>query len=393
MYEIAISEEQMIEYVKSKEKIYIYGAGINAKRVLSIMKRMDANIAGILVSSLDNNPAEIDNIPVMQYKKGSYQNSGIILGLQTKYIKEVLDKIEDTEDCLVIEDIQSIYAGLPKIIKRLPKLEISATMGCKIQCKYCPQKLLLQEYFKENKNRCTQMSLESYKRCIKNMPQETVITFSGFVEPFQHPEAVEMILYAHETGHRLELFTTLVGLTEEKFKRIEHIPFLKVELHTPDVYHYAKIKTDDSYWRVLDLVLDKRKENGQPFISSANCQSYPTEEFIRRTNGRIRVKSELVDRAGNLKGEELKSVRNLEGEIYCDYAFMQDHWVLLPDGTVTLCCMDFGLRHPLGNLCISTYDEIRREETYLNIRRAMMNMNADNHILCRQCTVARRIIR
>ena len=34
-----------------------------------------------------------------------------------------------------------------------------------------------------------------------------------------------MILYAHEKGHPVSMFTTGVGMTLKDFKRIQHIPW------------------------------------------------------------------------------------------------------------------------------------------------------------------------
>ena len=65
-----------------------------------------------------------------------------------------------------------------------------------------------------------------------------------------------------------------------------------------------------------------------------------------------------------------------------------DHWVLLPDGTVVLCCMDFGMEHVIGNLLENTYGEIIDGQPYKNLRKEMLY---GGDILCRKCFLSQRI--
>ncbi|PHU37891.1 hypothetical protein CSX02_05635 [Agathobacter ruminis] len=76
-----------------------------------------------------------------------------------------------------------------------------------------------------------------------------------------------------------------------------------------------------------------------------------------------------------------------KGPIYCTRTEYLNHWVLLPDGSVTLCCMDFGLKHVMGNLIDHTYDEIIHMQPYQDL---ISGMNAQmSDILCRKCTSSR----
>ena len=221
------------------------------------------------------------------------------------------------------------------------------------------------------------------------MPSNTIICFAGFVEPFFHPQGVEMIQYAYKMGHPVELFTTFMGLTKEQFDIIKHIPFHQVVLHTPDKLNYANIQIDETYRKILDEVLDMTKEDGTSFIDSANCQSEPSEEFLKLAKNRIVVESTLVDRAGNLEDDALKKSEFKKGKIICNRTKDLNHWVLLPDGTVVLCCMDFGLKHPLGNLLTDNYDDIIAKKEYQSIISAMSDEKVD--IICRKCTSSKEV--
>ena len=68
-----------------------------------------------------------------------------------------------------------------------------------------------------------------------------------------------------------------------------------------------------------------------------------------------------------------------------------NQWVLLPDGTVTLCCMDFGLRHPLGNLLNNDYDYIINDVPYRSVVENAKRAYNGNFLLCRNCVASRKL--
>ena len=61
--------------------------------------------------------------------------------------------------------------------------------------------------------------------------------------------------------------------------------------------------------------------------------------------------------------------------------------ILLPDGTVVLCCMDYGLKHILGNILTDTFEEIMDGEEMRKVKEGM-NGNETLDILCRNCSYA-----
>lgn len=97
----------------------------------------------------------------------------------------------------------------------------------------------------------------------------------------------------------------------------------------------------------------------------------------------------MSDRAGNLENKDNK-LRGGEkcGRIYCERAVNLNHNVLLPDGTVVLCCNDFGMKHVLGNLLKEDYDSIISSEQMRLVKRGM-NIDESLSILCRKCMFAK----
>lgn len=60
--------------------------------------------------------------------------------------------------------------------------------------------------------------------------------------------------------------------------------------------------------------------------------------------------------------------------------------ILLPDGSVLLCCMDYGMKHVLGNLLKETYAEIQQNTEIIRVREGLKTGNED--VLCTKCSNA-----
>lgn len=47
-------------------------------------------------------------------------------------------------------------------MEQLRGLEITTTIGCRVNCRYCPQSLLLSRYYETDKNRKKFLDFEDY---------------------------------------------------------------------------------------------------------------------------------------------------------------------------------------------------------------------------------------
>ena len=71
----------------------------------------------------------------------------------------------------------------------LPSMEITTVIGCRVQCDFCPQSLLMNRYEKKNDveeitwGKPIVMSFEAFKICVDKLPLDVRIDFSGFAEP------------------------------------------------------------------------------------------------------------------------------------------------------------------------------------------------------------------
>ena len=91
-----------------------------------------------------------------------------------------------------------------------------------------------------------------------------------------------------------------------------------------------------------------------------------------------------------MEESEKQGIKHFEkhGAICCTLGEELNNFVLLPDGTVVLCCMDFGMKHVLGNLYADTYEDIINGEAMKNVKKAMRAEEDSLSRICRKCLYA-----
>jgi hypothetical protein len=207
-------------------------------------------------------------------------------------------------------------------------------------------------------------------------------------EPFLNRDCNNMILEAIEAGKNVELYTTLVGAQREDIEKIWDIPFDYVNIHIPDEEGNAKIPITEEYLKLLTDVISHKREDGTSFVNLCSSQGAPNEKVLQICQDKFDTLTVLHDRAGNLDGPLLMHKEHKTGKLSCTTAGPGlEKGVLLPDGTVLLCCMDYGMKHILGNLAEQTYEEIIHGKEH---DRIMQGINGDESIdiLCRKCSMA-----
>lgn len=255
-----------------------------------------------------------------------------------------------------------------------PTLEITTSIpknGCVVDCVFCPQRTLQKKYQGERF-----LSLDNFKKIIDKIPSEIRITFAGFTEPWLNKYATEMVLYSHEKGHPIAIFTTGIGMKIEDFEKIRNIPFSSGPnggfiLHIPDQERRAKHPITPKYVELLRHI-QITHFGGQPILNYNWMSMGTPHECISDVISTAPVPM-MWSRAGNLFGEsllkpELINFKDYFGSIYhgeqditCNQEERLYHNVLLPNGDVSLCCQDYNLDHIIGNLFEQEYEEILPE--------------------------------
>lgn len=227
------------------------------------------------------------------------------------------------------------------------------------------------------------MSLEDFKKCIHSVPESICISFSGFCEPWMNPVCTQMILHAHQKGHALRVNTTLVGVNRGDIELLKDIPFIKFVVHLPDNKGLTRINPDDKYLEVASLLVKLRIRNlaWKFHTTDPDIRVHPEiSRLLSDAKARITYVN-VNNRAGNVRiNESYKPVN--KGRVLHE---CQDfhHNILLPNGDVALCHMDWSLRHILGNLMTDKYNDLYSGEPFQRIFADLQDPDAD--ILCRQC--------
>ena len=259
----------------------------------------------------------------------------------------------------------------------MKKLEITTVIGCKVGCSYCPQSILVKNY--KSRGGLKILKLEDFVCCIDKLESNVDINFTGYSEPWLNPECTEMVLYAHEKGHRLGVSTTLEGMTFEDIEKIKHIPFEFFWVHLPSKESYMNLKVDDEYLEKLRSLIQTEIKSQFHYHGKA---VHPKLEQLEKNIKEI----VLFDRAMNVTNKNDDLPENMQksfvkkGKIACDRIYQN---VLLPNGDITLCCMDYGNKHVLGNLINDSVKEIEKSEESKLIKDGLLIESHD--ILCRTC--------
>lgn len=87
------------------KKIYVYGAGKYAERVIRVLKNENIRLEGILVSNAKDNPEEYCDYKVYEYDKVKGKLSGalIIVGASEKNSAEILNSLTGSENVGILE--------------------------------------------------------------------------------------------------------------------------------------------------------------------------------------------------------------------------------------------------------------------------------------------------
>lgn len=263
-------------------------------------------------------------------------------------------------------------------------LEITTKIGCKVNCKFCPQNLLIKNYF-SNSNDASQeeyLSLDNFKKIIDKVPKSIRIDFSGMCEPWLNPECTEMIKYASEKGHKIAIFTTLVGITIKDIEIIEKLNLDQIVIHIADKNSNSNIQVNDSYKQLLERLIHI-SNNCNKGIS---CHGELADELHSIITDDWSIDNNMIDRAGNL---DIKGVQHQEKRkrILCSLCGTKlNHNVLLPNGLVLLCCMDYGMKHILGNLLNEEYEDIMNNKIIKQVKDSLNQI--DGTSLCHSCSNA-----
>ena len=254
-------------------------------------------------------------------------------------------------------------------------IEVTTRIGCPVACRYCPQAELQNAY--RRRSDIDMMSRDIFRSCLEHIPSGVAIHFSGMGEPWSNPDCTAMVLDAHERGFAVMASTTLVGMTPSDVQRLQGVPFIVMNIHLPsDGSGGENIRVDRHYLDLLTRLLASGLNIRLRYLGD----SLHTK-VSALVGGQAARHIRTHTRAGNISLADVPSPKQRRGRLGCRRGLRQN--VLLPNGEVSICCMDYGLRHILGSLLDMEYEDLFRGAAFAGIRSGLGN-NGRN-ILCRSC--------
>ncbi len=278
----------------------------------------------------------------------------------------------------------------------MSSMEITTMVGCPLMCTFCPQDPLKKAYGKDSDK---YMSLENFATILGRIPKHVRIDFSGMAEPWANPDTTKMLEMALQQGRLVGVYTTLYGITVEDSQRIvellaQHVNQVAVLcLHLPDDnMNMRGYKGSDEYRQVFKNVLTM-VANG----------AFPMAKFQAMTMDKSgHVHRDLQDilpqlgpwnghaRAGSLERQEVEKTGARKAPfnhfpLSCASTPFYDHNVVLPNGDVVLCCMDYALKHIVGNLLRDDYWNIFTSPEMTKIRLENQKPEFSKCTLCKTC--------
>lgn len=238
--------------------------------------------------------------------------------------------------------------------------------GCVMNCLFCPQTVFTSAY-----QGTRILTLDSFKKAIDKIPSEIRIAFSGFMEPWMNRRITDMIMYTHDMGHDISIFTTGVGMSLKDVKTIEPVLFAESRnnrflLHLPDRDRIAKHPLTDTYLKVLTCIkeISSRIRNFEVMamgpIHPKVEHLFPNTPIYKMYSRADNLFKELLVRP-ELFNYSFNKIYHGEIEATCNCPERLYHNIMMPNGDVYLCCMDWSLDYKLGNLFEDEFEDILPE--------------------------------
>lgn len=128
----------------------------------------DISIAGYIATAQEQTEI-LFGLLVLNAEEILRDNIGIIIGLNSFKRVEAMKYLDSCnfDMCRIIQSTDFIEKDNSRYDNSLV-MEITTKIGCSVNCKYCPQSLLLKNYYADNAARKTMMSLGTFEACLNN---------------------------------------------------------------------------------------------------------------------------------------------------------------------------------------------------------------------------------
>jgi radical SAM protein with 4Fe4S-binding SPASM domain len=257
-------------------------------------------------------------------------------------------------------------------------------------CTYCPQDKLAQAY----QDPIRVMTKEVFARALEQIPKNTAITFAGFNEPWTNRDCNKFVELALLQGRKVAIFTTLYSITVDECKELIKLVLdhptqvTKFCIHLPDAHGNMRGWRPSKEYNTVLTMINSSIPGVQIMTMSDGEKIYPT-----LPKNIVSQSWPMYTRANNLDTSVLKGQPFVESPMHefltrCSRDSKLTQNVLLPNGDLALCCMDYGLKHIIGNILTHTYEEIQQGPAMTKIREMSNELGYNKKLLCKSCDSA-----
>jgi hypothetical protein len=281
----------------------------------------------------------------------------------------------------------------------IPSLEITTMIGCPLMCNYCPQDSLRDAYGDDIKY----MTLEDFKKIVDRVPTDVRLDFSGQAEPWVNPACTDMVEYALQQGFKLAIFTTLYNWDETTVHRmgqllLDYASQIEIfKIHFPDEKGNMRGWRPSAEWEYAYIGMRTVVQGAGIHYEAMTMSDDGIHPAIRHLPG-VGVSHGwgvvAMDRAGTLDREKVKDqplqlTPRHTYPIKCGKTDEYNQRVLLPNGEILLCCMDYAKMHVIGNLLTEhSYEDLDNTDEMQRILKINSSLEFSNETLCKSCTYA-----
>ena len=269
-----------------------------------------------------------------------------------------------------------------------PVMELTTMIGCPLMCTFCPQENLRDSYGNSEKY----MQPADLVKVLAKLPKDTRIDFSGMSEPWANPHCTEMLETVLFMGFQVAIYTTLYGMKDpDRVRKVLEAHPSQVDvvmLHLPDANGNMKGWKQTTEWmNALESFMTWQLPCGigAMTMDKSGFVAPELQHIIGRLpswQGHTRADSLNVEQVA---GQPISITPMNTFALTCRSTPFYDRNVLLPNGDVVLCCMDYDLKHIIGNLLTQTYEEIFEGKPLLDLIAINEEPKFSKCSICKSC--------
>ena len=243
---------------------------------------------------------------------------------------------------------------------------------CPVKCNCCPWEV----YRKATSQFQSQMlSFNDFQRMLLRVPKSVVINFGGFTEAAINPMMPLMAQYAYQKGHPIEVFTTLIGMSDTGMEILSGITIDKLCIHVPDSTN--TIYDTDKWLNIL-----RRFKKYKPKNVTYGALGEVDQRIVEEIGHGMFFNSHVFNKHRYYEDRALTNI----GPLKCSFnhtGLNIDQNCVAQNGDVCICSQDYEMTTVIGNLLTQTYQEVMDSPVRREFRRRMLTQNED--VLCRHC--------